>query len=91
MESTDLSRWRGEWTDDPGVGVRRVQSWTHGPVVTERSRAGALCATDPQWPRVFRSTAGILGTRHARVLPKSGLAPAYFRGSEPSSLPRYAM
>ncbi len=32
--------------------VRRLQSWAHGPVVTERSRAGPLCATDPQWPRV---------------------------------------
>ena len=70
--------------------VRRVQSWAHRPVVTERSRAGPLCATDPQWPRVILSTVGSLRTRHARVLPKTGLAAAYFRGSEPSSLPRFA-
>ncbi len=70
--------------------VRRVQSWTHRPVVTGRSRAGSLFATDPQWPRVILSTVASLRTRHARVLPKTGLAAAYFRGSEPSSLPRYA-
>ena len=71
--------------------VRRVQSWAHRPVVTERSRAGPLCATDPQWPRVILSTVGSLRTRHAHVLPKIGLKAACFRGSEPSSLPRYAL
>jgi hypothetical protein len=70
--------------------VRWYQSWAHGPVVTEGSRAGSLCATDPQWPRVILSAVGSLRTRHARVLPKIGLGAASFLGSEPSSLPRYA-
>ena len=65
----------------PTLGsVRRVQSWTHGPVVTGWSRASPLCATDPQWPRVIRSTVGILGTRHACVLPKTGFGAACFLG-----------
>lgn len=65
----------------PTLGsVRRVQSWAHRLVVTEWSRAGSLCATDPQWSRVILSTVGSLRTHHARVMPKIGLGGACFLG-----------
>ena len=90
MESTDRGRWGGEWTDDPGVGAPRAVLDAQARCDRTVEGGPPLFATDPQWPRVILSTVGILRTRHARVLPKIRLAAAYFRGSEPSSLPRFA-
>ena len=68
--------------------MRQIRSLTRLPDSTRGRGWAALFATEPQWPRMYRSDCRSLRTRHSRVIRKIGPSTASFPAPPPASLPR---